>query len=105
VGTGRRGPSRLGASALLLVFLCAEPALTHPRGEPTDLEKLAASIVPDYAGVLRALGPTKPKSITRARDAAIEGYAKADGAAADARPLAGAVRSTRPLITLAEPQQ
>ena len=74
----------LCAGALLLVLLGTEPAPAQPRGQPTDLEKQAALIVPDFANVLRTLDPTKLESITRAHDSAVQGYAKADNTVADA---------------------
>jgi hypothetical protein len=65
------------------MILSAAPSSAQ-RGLPTYPQIKAASIVPEYAAVLRALDPAKPESILEARDAAIADYASAAGPNAEA---------------------
>jgi len=71
------------AAALAAVILLPAPASAQRRA-PTFPQVQAASIVPEYAAVLRALDPAQPESILKARDAAVEQYSKAASPDADA---------------------
>jgi hypothetical protein len=71
------------AAALAAVVLLSAPASAQ-RAAPTYPQVKAASVVPEYAAVLRALDPAQPASILKARDAALSTYAKAASDDADA---------------------
>lgn len=71
------------AAGVAATVLSAAPASAQ-RGTPTYAQIKAATIVPEYAAVLRALDPAKPESILEARAAAITSYSKAASPDADA---------------------
>jgi len=80
-----RSPASVAAAALALVAAVLAPSpVSAQRGQPTEPQTQAASIVPEYAAVLRALDPAKPESILQARDAAVSKYSHSVGADADA---------------------